>query len=212
MTRVCLLGDPDVDLSYELLSRETSREALATYDLARPFENTLAVRTVSVGAAVSLLNDLQWYLTRFVDEAFVREPSVDDEEWLSRELAQQLRNGTIDAEETGEYCKIYGLEPISPDSDGSDADRDGSAPQTPGTSPADASTVRESASSGQAAVAESADTLDPDDRPPATQRGPTRRLVEPLYVRRVGGDLPEYDLRDVSETLVVRIAEAEYGG
>ena len=32
VTRVCLVGDPEVNLQYELLSRETSREALATYD------------------------------------------------------------------------------------------------------------------------------------------------------------------------------------
>ena len=30
MTRVCLVGDDDVNLRYELLSRETSRNALVT--------------------------------------------------------------------------------------------------------------------------------------------------------------------------------------
>ena len=68
MTRVCLVGSEDVTLQYELLSRETSREALATYDLYEPFENAVGVETVSLGAAVALLNDLDWYLTRFVDE------------------------------------------------------------------------------------------------------------------------------------------------
>jgi len=76
VTRVCLLGDPDVNLTYELLSRETARDALATYEIEEPFENSVAVDTVSLGAAVSLLNDLNWYLVRFVDEALVREPSV----------------------------------------------------------------------------------------------------------------------------------------
>ena len=52
MTRVCLLGDPDVELSYELLSRETARDALATYDIEEPFANSVAVDTVSLGAAV----------------------------------------------------------------------------------------------------------------------------------------------------------------
>ena len=33
MTRVCLVGAEDVELRYELVSRETAREALATYDL-----------------------------------------------------------------------------------------------------------------------------------------------------------------------------------
>ncbi|AGB37368.1 DUF5804 family protein [Natronococcus occultus] len=171
MTRVCLVGDPEVNLQYELLSRETSREALATYDLERPFENSLAVRTVSVGAAISLLNDLDWYLTRFVDEALVREPSVSGTEWLSRSLADELRNGVLEADDTGEFCKIYGLE--RPDTDPND-DEDG----TDGD-PTDASRTRP-------------------------------RLVEPLYVRRTDGDLPEYDLRDVAETLVVRLTEAEY--
>ncbi|MFP8952318.1 DUF5804 family protein [Natrialbaceae archaeon A-arb3/5] len=158
MTRVCLIGDPDCTLQYELLSRETSRDALATYDLTRPFENSLAVRTVSIGAAVSLLNDLDWYLTRFVEEALVLEPSVSEDEWLSRSLAEALRNGETEARETAEFCKLYGLERAEGD----------------------------------------------EDEPP------THRLVEPLYVRRTGGELPEYDLRDVEETLVVRLTEAEY--
>ncbi|MDG5759516.1 DUF5804 family protein [Natronococcus sp. A-GB1] len=170
MTRVCLVGDPEVNLQYELLSRETSREALATYDLERPFENALAVRTVSIGAAVSLLNDLDWYLTRFVDEALVQEPSVSETEWLSRSLATELRNGDLEAGDTGEFCKIYGLErPEEPEANQDDETTDG------------------------------------------TENTPTRpRLVEPLYVRRTNGELPEYDLRDVADTLVVRLTEAEH--
>lgn len=171
MTRVCLVGDADVNLRYELLSRETSREALSTYSLDRPFENALAVRTVSVGAAISLLNDLQWYLTRFVDEVLVREPSVDPDEWLSRGTAQRLRNGEIEPDETDEFCKVYGIERIEPpdesDTDGSDSRR---------------------------------------------RSEPEKRLVEPLYVRRTNDELPEYDLRDVEETLVVRLTEAEFSG
>ncbi|MFU8868584.1 DUF5804 family protein [Natronococcus sp.] len=172
MTCVCLVGDPEVNLQYELLSRETSREALATYDLERPFENALAVRTVSVGAAVSLLNDLDWYLTRFVDEALVQEPSVSETEWLSRALADELRNGALEAGDTGEFCKIYGLERPDEPEEGADDDGEGAE---------------------------------------ETEVAPTRpRLVEPLYVRRTDGDLPEYDLRDVADTLVVRLTEAEY--
>lgn len=167
MTRVCLLGSSDVDLRYELLSRETSRDALSAYDLEQPFENSLAVRTVSVGAAVSLLNDLQWYLVRFVDEALVQDPSVSDEEWFSRELAEAVRNGDVAPEDTDEYLEVYGVEAVEPDEpDGDD--------RTPG-----------------AAVA-------------------TRRLVEPLFVRRTDGELPAYDLRDVDDTLVVRLTEAEF--
>ncbi|ARS91459.1 DUF5804 family protein [Natrarchaeobaculum aegyptiacum] len=193
MTRVCLIGDPDYTLQYELLSRETSREALATYDLTRPFENSLAVRTVSVGAAISLLNDLQWYLTRFVDEALVLEPSVSDEEWLSRALATDLRNGDVTPAETAEFCKIYGLEVVGePAGPGSDGETD-SGPES------------------AAAESEPRSTeADDEEATSARRQGATRRLVEPLYVRRTGGKLPEYDLRDVDETLVVRVTEDEY--
>ncbi|MUW14632.1 hypothetical protein GJ633_08090 [Halorubrum sp. CBA1125] len=150
MTRVCLLGDPDVELTYELLSRETARDALATYEITEPFPNSVAVDTVSLGAAVSLLNDLDWYLARFVDEAFVREPSIDPDEWLSRDLARAVRDGDVPPEETDQRLKVFGLV---------------------------------------------------DGRP-----------VEPLYVRRTQGSIPEYDLRDVDETLVVRVSEAEFSG
>ncbi|WP_096392923.1 DUF5804 family protein [Halorubrum trapanicum] len=150
MTRVCLLGDPDVELSYELLSRETARDALATYDVEEPFENSVAVDTVSLGAAVSLLNDLDWYLVRFVEEALVLEPSVATDEWLSRGLAREVRDGDVPPEETDQRLKVFGLV---------------------------------------------------DGRP-----------VEPLFVRRRQGETPEYDLRDVDETVIVRVSESEFSG
>jgi len=147
---VCLLGDPEVELAYELLSRETARDALATYEITEPFENSVAVDTVSLGAAVALLNDLNWYLARFVDEALVSEPSVATDEWLSRELAQAVRDGDVPPEETDRRLKVFGLV---------------------------------------------------DGRP-----------AEPLFVRRRQGERPEYDLRDVDETVVVRVSEAEFSG
>ena len=150
MTRVCLLGDPDVELSYELLSRETARDALATYAIEEPFENSVAVDTVSLGATVSLLNDLDWYLVRFVDEALVLEPSVATDEWLSRDLAREVRDGAVPPEETDQRLKVFGLI---------------------------------------------------DGRP-----------VEPLFVRRRQGETPEYDLRDVDETVIVRVSESEFSG
>ncbi|WP_049987659.1 DUF5804 family protein [Halobellus rufus] len=110
MTRVCFVGSEDVDVQYELLSRETSREALSTYDRYAPFENSLAVDTVSLGAAVSLCNDLNWYLVRFVDAALVREPSIATDEWLSRSLATAIRDGDVRSQETGERLAVYGLE------------------------------------------------------------------------------------------------------
>jgi hypothetical protein len=109
MTQVCLVGSDDVNLRYELLSRETARDALATYDLVEPFENTVQIDTVSLGAAVALLNDLNWYLVRFADAALVKEPSISETEWLSRELATAIRDETIDPDTTGRFLKVYGV-------------------------------------------------------------------------------------------------------
>ncbi len=175
MTRVCLVGDGDVNLRYELLSRETSREALATYDLREPFENTVGVETVSLGAAVAMLNDLDWYLARFVDEALVLEPSVSDSEWLSRDLAVAIRDERVDPGATGRFLRVYGVERPDP----ADTDRGG-----------------------------------PPGEQAAERAGgaPPPRLVEPMLLARTGRTRPEYDLRDVEETLVVRVTESEFQG
>ncbi|WP_254821789.1 DUF5804 family protein [Haloglomus halophilum] len=177
MARVCLLGDDGVDLRYELLSRETAREALATYDLRQPYHNSVALETVSLGAAVALLNDLNWYLVRFVDEALVLEPSVSDEEWLSRDLASDLREDRVTPDESDRFLKVYGV--VTPDK-------------------------------GDASGGDEGDTA-ADDGNDGTRRGPDRRLVDPMFVTRTGPELPDYDLRDVDETVVVRVTEGEFG-
>ncbi|WP_135828628.1 DUF5804 family protein [Halorussus halobius] len=151
MTRVCLVGSEDVRLRGELLSRETAREALATYDLREPYRNTVGVETISLGAAVALCNDLDWYLVRFAEDALVLEPSVSETDWLSRDLAEAVRDGQIEPEATDEYLKVYGL-------------------------------------------------TDDDE------------LVEPMYLARRDGELPDYDLREVSDTVVVRVTESEFAG
>lgn len=148
MPRVCFVGDSDLNLGYELLSRETSREALSTYDITEPFDNSIAVNTVSLGAAVTLCNDLDWYLRRFVTETLILDTSVSTDEWLSRDLATAIRDSEVPPEESDQLLKIYGLD---------------------GTT-----------------------------------------LVEPMFVARRGSDIPPYDLRDVTETVVVRISEAEF--
>ncbi|WP_246982717.1 DUF5804 family protein [Halorientalis marina] len=124
MAQVCLVGDPEVNLRYELLSRETARDALATYDLREPYENTVAVETVSLGSAVALLNDLNWYLVRFARDAFVREESVSETEWLSRAVATGLRDDAVDPEETDRFLKLYGVvdEENGADDDGSEGE------------------------------------------------------------------------------------------
>jgi len=110
MAQVCLLGEPESELRYELLSRETARDALSTYELREPYANSLALDTVSIGAAVSLLNDLNWYLVRFVRTALVQSDSVSETEWLSRELATAIRDGDVAPAETGELLRVYGVE------------------------------------------------------------------------------------------------------
>ncbi|MCU4719170.1 DUF5804 family protein [Halapricum hydrolyticum] len=175
MTRVCLLGGENVNLEYELLSHETSRNALATYDLREPYDNAVALETVSLGSAVALLNDLNWYLVRFVSEALVLEPSVSDSEWLSRDVATAVRDDDLAPAETDRFLKIYGV--VEPGANEADEQSD------PGEGGADIETKQ--------------------DRPP--------RLVEPMFVTRTGPDLPEYDLRDVEETVVVRVTESEFG-
>ena len=148
MTRVCLVGSDDGDLRYELLSRETARAALSTYDLSQPFENAVALETVSLGAAVALLNDLNWYLIRFADTTLVKEPSISETEWLSGDLATAVRDRELPPEETDQRLCVFGVD-------------DG-------------------------------------------------KLVEPMYVARVDGEIPTYDLRDVNETVVVRVRENEF--
>ncbi len=166
MAQVCLVGSDDVNLRYELLSRETARNALVTYDLREPFENTLQLETVSLGAAVALCNDLNWYLVRFTDAAFVKIPSISESEWLSRELATAIRDDEVASDETGRFLMVYGMV-TDPDGESGDSQPDA------------------------------------DDRPP--------KLVDPMLLIRTGETIPEYDLRDVDETLVVRVTESEFG-
>lgn len=169
MARVCLVGTEDSNLQYELLSRETSRNALAAYDLSEPFHNSIAVETVSLGAAVALLNDLDWYLVRFVNTALVSEPSISESEWLSRSLATAIRDDEVDPADSGRYLKIYGLEPVDEHE------------ETAAESDLDSSETS------------------------------MYRLVEPMLVTRTGETVPEYDLRDVEETVTVRVTESEFG-
>jgi hypothetical protein len=124
MAQVCLLGEAESDLRYELLSRETAREALATYDLREPYANSIALDTVSIGAAVSLLNDLNWYLVRFVRRPLVQSDSVSATEWLSRDLATAIRDSEVDPAETGTYLQVYGVEDGHPE-DPAFVERDG---------------------------------------------------------------------------------------
>lgn len=166
MTRVCLIGKDGTDLEVELLASETARDALASYDLTEPFENTVAIETISIGAAVSILNDLNWYLVRLVTDAIVLEPSVSGTEWLSRDLATAIRNEVVDPGETGTYLKVYGVDP--------------------------------------------ADPIDEGDGEPVSEEG-SPRLTAPMFAQRVDGTIPSYDLADVSDTLVVRVTENEFG-
>jgi len=179
MTRVCLVGEDDVNLRYELLSRETARAALATYDLEAPYRNTVAVETVSLGAAVALCNDLDWYLVRFADAALILEPSISEVEWLSRSLATAIRDDRADPADTGRFLRVYGVERPTAGGKKESEDTDREAPTEEG----------------------------PEASPGADE---TPRLVEPMLVTRTGETIPEYDLREVEDTLRVRVTEAEF--
>lgn len=114
MTEVCIVGD-DASLHEELLSYETARRALSPYDVADPYVNAILVETISLGTAVSLLNDLDWYLARVAEDALVRDPSVSETEWLSRGVASAVRDGDLNPEETGPTRKLYGIIEDEPD-------------------------------------------------------------------------------------------------
>ena len=109
MTEVRLIGTEHVDLFNTLMEHEVSRNALSQYSLTIPFENSIDLTTISLGAAVSLLNDLNWYLSRYVQEALVLEPSVHKKEWLSRQLATAIRNEKIHPRSSKKFLKIYCL-------------------------------------------------------------------------------------------------------
>jgi hypothetical protein len=110
VTRVRVLGKEEYDLRGELLTSETSREALSTYDfLETRIENAVIVETATLGGALALLNDLDWYLTRYARASEVLEPSVSEEEWLSRRLAERVYEGKIDAEDTDDFYVVRGV-------------------------------------------------------------------------------------------------------
>jgi len=151
VTTVCFVTAPGTDPRDSLLQFETARQALSPYEITEPYANAICIETVSLGAAIALLDDLAWYLRRSIDEAIIREPSVSEAEWLSKELAVDLRNERRKPADTHDFVKIFGID---------------------------------------------------DDN-----------LVEPMYAeRREDGTLPGYDLREVDETLVVRISDRAFGG
>lgn len=110
MASVCFVTDPADDPREDLLSFETVRQALSTYELTQPYANALRLETVSLGAAVALLDDLAWYLRRSVDDALVLEPSIATDEWLSRELATAVREERVTPAATAPLLKIYGVD------------------------------------------------------------------------------------------------------
>ncbi|WP_136687767.1 DUF5804 family protein [Halorhabdus amylolytica] len=208
MTRVCLLGSDDVALRQTLLSHETAREALRTYDLTEPFHNAIGLETVSLGAAVALLNDLNWYLVRYAEAALVREPSVSESEWLSRDLATAIRDDRVSPAESGRYLKVYGVQSAGDSSGEEPADglSDG-----PGPGSSDENDGIPSDENGHGSPDERMDKSEDEDGRTHGHRGAPPKLVEPMYVTRSGGSIPEYDLRDVGETVVVRVTEAAFG-
>lgn len=114
MTEVCIVGEDD-HLHEDLLDYETARRALSAYEVAEPYVNAMVVETISLGTAVSLLNDLDWYLARVARDALVRDPSVSTTEWLSRGVATEVRDGERAPDDTGPTRKLYGVIEEEPD-------------------------------------------------------------------------------------------------
>lgn len=110
MTSVCFVTEPGDDPRDGLLAFETARQALSPYDLTWPYDNAMRIETVSLGAAVALLDDLEWYLRRTVREAIVLEPAVSDSEWLNLSLARDLRAERRRPKDTAALVKIYGVD------------------------------------------------------------------------------------------------------
>lgn len=106
---VALIGRETVDLRETLKASETARQALSSYALSEPFDNAIRLETISLGAAVSLLNDLNWHLTRYARWALVRDPSVTADEWLSRAAAESIRAGELSPAETHSHLLIFGI-------------------------------------------------------------------------------------------------------
>ena len=206
MTRVCLVGADDARLPEDLLSYPTARDALDPFELEAPYDNTITVETISIGAAVSLLNDLDWYLVRLVEEALVLEPSVSETEWLSRKLATEVRNETVEPEETGTYLKIYGV--VRDGGDGAGDESLDTAGDVDATGEG-AAVGQDEAPGGTAAVGGGDGSTNSSTDAPG--EGGSLRLAEPLFAQRVDGEVPEYDLREVEDTLVVRVTAREFG-
>ena len=110
MAKVCVIGKSDIALRGELFGHEGSRQALSAYDITEPWVNTVAVNTVSLGAATALLNDIDWYLTRYARDAIIFDPSISDNEWVSRLLAEAIRDTSVLPHDTGDLLKVYGIE------------------------------------------------------------------------------------------------------
>ena len=107
---VALIGREDVTLRETLKASETARQALSSYALTEPFANTIGLETISLGAAVSLLNDLNWHLTRYTRWALVRDASVASDEWLSRAAAEAIRAGETTPADTASHLLVFGIE------------------------------------------------------------------------------------------------------
>jgi hypothetical protein len=120
---ILLIQREDVDLHHTLFASETSRMALRFYHpLKRPCG--VYISCASLGSALSLVQELRWYLRRYVREPlFELEPGV----FISHQLAQDVyyeRTAVLGTD--WRYRKLYSF-------------RDGklvsSVPMAPGSTP-----------------------------------------------------------------------------
>jgi len=108
-----VLDDPDVNLTYELLSRRAAGRARdLLIETVREQRRRRHRKPRRGGVA---LNDLNWYLVPLRRRALVREPSVST--GGSRDLAREVRDGTVPGE-TDQRLKVFrlvdGSRPVEP--------------------------------------------------------------------------------------------------
>tara|TARA_B110000263_G_C15258491_1_gene487634 strand:- start:356 stop:838 length:483 start_codon:yes stop_codon:yes gene_type:complete len=118
VTQVRLIGlqtdaEENLDLFNILMAHETPKQILSLHNVTIPFENSIDISTISLGSSLSLLNDLRWYLSRYVSEVLILEPSVDEKEWLSRKLATSIRNNELSIQKSKKFLKIYSIISVS---------------------------------------------------------------------------------------------------
>jgi len=127
---VLFIPKEGVALYQELLSSETSRDALRFY---RPVQTPAGVKIsmVSLGSALSLASDLRWYVRRYMRDVLFE---ISDGVYCTRALAQEIYYGRLVVLHTPwkfrKTCTFQSGHVISEDRIGVDLEKAEAAPGT----------------------------------------------------------------------------------